>query len=1803
MSTISSAIISTQKIEVDKMMSEVTLTHLEALQILLIFDKKHKAFDLATKILVNGSQAKKLDLQQQYLLYLQSVTGKNIHDKTPLDFEKVKNLPNLLQTPINTAKFSELLRVLEEMAEKNILSSMVLSFFQKKLLEDEIDPYIKFAVINMLLKNYYGRNGDKLVKDNRFQQKMKIRNFLSVPESYRILNTSIDNEENTNTFSSDLLLPLAMLKFYLYHTDRTLRLKARSICEDLKIPLALSKMLPLSIDGVTTDNNEYVNDLVLVIGGTGAGKSTLINYLSGIEYVQKKDPLTGTRYLEPKGNKIPPAKVGHGATSQTLYPQIVRNKDFSFADVAGFDDTRDKDQVICATLSVPFATHYAKNIRAILIVLEYEITKVNASNRGANLRMLCQTLSEIIQEEYYLDGKGKIPFIFAITKPPIPDYSSSEFFDPDQQSDYVISSLQKILEEKHNAQDDVEKLTAELDKIDQTITDLDLCIKTLDEFLKGQSNLDSKWGFSNIIALISTTVKEGKKAHVIKEKCDELARNGMPIGSVQRLSVFFNILIDIKTDAEKDRALKDQKQIFTKERSDHQKRFDEFSKELQEKRGERSILQLMINNSENICIIRGYKSNNSEDLEDHREKLIKKLEELRSNNSEISSQHLQFNPNAELFSKAREWSLDSVAKMIPLFANIKKVQEKILDLDTKITEVQLNLDNDKNMLLDYCLKSKESKPSESIKSSLDRSIKRFTEQKKAYEELIAGINNEILALRNKNNEILSNRELVEYGSRLLSYQETPSFFTKIRMMFKIGQWSFEFPGRWNNSQSIFSFISSIFGYAEDIIPISRIEISCSVDDKGMLIFSSPIKKGIVEEGDNFSKVAIQLNNNIYKEHQLAKDIFQITTPKTIPSGIITLDNANDLTKGIFKLSYAPRDTTKKYIGVRTFVLAKFIPRNVRQMDQNNESIEWRKRENQENTVQLVNVNKQLESMKEALRMLTQGGLALNRQQYILKKINEYIYLLSYTKESFVKEFFSELDKDDLTRLADKKCVERLSKFTECNEKQFQKFLNFQKMNSEGFSAILGVEPKEHPFILDDYLEPAFEKTPKLYVQKLYKIVMRTGITISTLHELLKWNITADETNKPWVTQLEKLRAKRDAYQLCYQFLWGSYRENLSLIQSLDAIINILKFEDNEQLKTFSEYSKKQARDIERHEIGNKSLLELEIESNYREYANFGIDKMITISSLKSPVDVFLYNISHKKEKSFELLQKPALIGRMPFHQSVSYFDEFQYKSDNALIWEHFGLKEDFKSLLLSFSPYEQYRKEIAIHICNYYGARKVSIASSNEAIKLYRNYIACQAQTSLLEASAKKMLKEQGVSTNNMSIIDLMILLKEESMYSKNLLDIYSKLENSVMLENKCEQEIEQWICSEDVFKDYIASLGANAGIPYKLLKLMSIKKDFNFCLWKRSANVTRLLDLKDFHYRPNNRTMVHVLLNRGGTHYNLLIETDKQTSKDKFEMEITTSTLFTRNLQDEMIANAFGSLSPKSNGLSYFVQETEGKGDCAFHASFGKEVNGVIVCQEVNQKRKMVADAIRKANKESALFPHIVSAIQAMLMNGDKSFAELRKVFREHSINNQKLIQIAWGSFETELKNHQEILEYINQQTTTKPNLNTIYDKFQYCLNLQGGVLLGLIWSVPNLKKKYDEFNTVTHQGFDLASRILIDRSILEEYAKYIETPGQWLLPQELMLLAIVFNISIQFYTYNPYKQILSSPEIYNPGYPVVGVCFNGFGHFEMVRTEQLNKSVSALPVIFSAKSQLKGDAPTPKSVNDAKASYSHSH
>jgi WD40 repeat protein len=250
----------------------------------------------------------------------------------------------------------------------------------------------------------------------------------------------------------------------------------------------------------------------------------------------------------------------------------------------------------------------------------------------------------------------------------------------------------------------------------------------------------------------------------------------------------------------------------------------------------------------------------------------------------------------------------------------------------------------------------------------------------------------------------------------------------------------------------------------------------------------------------------------------------------------------------------------------------------------------------------------------------------------------------------------------------------------------------------------------------------------------------------------------------------------------------------------------------------------------------------------------------------------------------------------------------------------------------------------------------------------------------------------------------------------------------------------------------------------------------------------------------------------------------------------------------------------------------TKGGGDCALHAVFGHLSSGQYICDDVEQKRKDLSKSVSICAEHSELHRLVCTSIEALIMErrrvpGAASLQALQERYEQFSNENDHIQSDAWQQFNLTLQHYGKVMEHIDNFVDryinislglTQQNIHLLRtshkEAFSTCLQEEDNrVLEVLIHSIPSLRDAYQTYRAAMSVGFTWEFQI--DRAVIQDYANFIGTPGVWLLPSELHIIATVFEIRIDYYL----TASALNPDVFYPaGHPRVAVQFNGVDHYE---------------------------------------------
>lgn len=146
-------------------------------------------------------------------------------------------------------------------------------------------------------------------------------------------------------------------------------------------------------------------DAVLVVGNTGTGKSTLVQFIAGdmsmmsvVEYPER----SGNLIIQDEDGKI--SKPGEESTSKTLYPELVvsTKKDIAFYDCPGFKDSRGTAVDLAGAYMTKMVFENLENIK-VHITVEWE-TAIGQNGRGSPFIEAIERVGEFIRDAEKFKG-------------------------------------------------------------------------------------------------------------------------------------------------------------------------------------------------------------------------------------------------------------------------------------------------------------------------------------------------------------------------------------------------------------------------------------------------------------------------------------------------------------------------------------------------------------------------------------------------------------------------------------------------------------------------------------------------------------------------------------------------------------------------------------------------------------------------------------------------------------------------------------------------------------------------------------------------------------------------------------------------------------------------------------------------------------------------------------------------------------------------------------------------------------------------------------------------------------------------------------------------------------------------------------------------------------------------------------------------------------------------------------------------------------------------------------------------------
>lgn len=162
--------------------------------------------------------------------------------------------------------------------------------------------------------------------------------------------------------------------------------------------------------------------LILLVGSTGAGKSTLINYLNGsrLEYAPLPNDKNGELFLQVQNGQTVYAEIGHNPRrSKTLHPHAIPavyntvvDPVLRYIDLPGSNDAHlSEAERLCASMALPMTIHYAQAISGIIVVIDVR----SFSTRGNAFIDFMGLLGGLLDRSILATESLRSPLMFVFT--------------------------------------------------------------------------------------------------------------------------------------------------------------------------------------------------------------------------------------------------------------------------------------------------------------------------------------------------------------------------------------------------------------------------------------------------------------------------------------------------------------------------------------------------------------------------------------------------------------------------------------------------------------------------------------------------------------------------------------------------------------------------------------------------------------------------------------------------------------------------------------------------------------------------------------------------------------------------------------------------------------------------------------------------------------------------------------------------------------------------------------------------------------------------------------------------------------------------------------------------------------------------------------------------------------------------------------------------------------------------------------------------------------------------------------------
>jgi|GEM_PF-3547276 len=169
--------------------------------------------------------------------------------------------------------------------------------------------------------------------------------------------------------------------------------------------------------------------VILVIGPTGSGKSTAINYLQGRKMEEVINTASDSYFIKVSeddsiGTTIPSPRIGFGSSSETKFPALYPcGEEYMLCDTAGLLDTHGIESGLTNHVAIDLIVRYAASIEGIIVVTDFNSVK---TTRGNSFKTLVNFLNHFTSNASLLEKS--VSYLFTRVKSTL---SYGQYLDAD----------------------------------------------------------------------------------------------------------------------------------------------------------------------------------------------------------------------------------------------------------------------------------------------------------------------------------------------------------------------------------------------------------------------------------------------------------------------------------------------------------------------------------------------------------------------------------------------------------------------------------------------------------------------------------------------------------------------------------------------------------------------------------------------------------------------------------------------------------------------------------------------------------------------------------------------------------------------------------------------------------------------------------------------------------------------------------------------------------------------------------------------------------------------------------------------------------------------------------------------------------------------------------------------------------------------------------------------------------------------------------------------------------------------------